>query len=184
LRSVGLFGGEQPEFFLAGPDLRREPPPIADAATRVLDVSEVDNFRDPTAEPAIDRCGSRLQSTDDGEIEVTILWHDRNCPDSFDEEDSEDCHSRADFGFSPRDLGMQDLLERDENASDALERLLVVDAYFTQEVQPEKRHPATGVQSAPKSTVHLVVRVIRASETTGARAATTTELGGDSCRRS
>jgi hypothetical protein len=172
MRSVGLFGGEQPEIFLSGPDLRIEPPLDADGSTGVLKVTEVDSLRDPNAQPVIDRCGSWLELTSKGDIEVTILWNDRNCPASFDEDDPQDCRSRAWFAFSPEDLGVQEILANGEDQTAAFRRLLVVDAYFTREIQPEGRHPATGIRVAPRSDVYLVVRLIRAARTAEPQSAT------------
>lgn len=184
MRAVGLFGGEQPEVFLTGPDLRTEPPLDADGSTRVLKVTGVHNLRDPSAQPLIDRCGSSLESTSKGDIEVTILWHDPNCPVSFDEEAPEDCRSRARFAFSPEELGVQEILVGSEDPTAALRRLLVVDAYFTREIQPEERHPATGVWVAPRSDLYLVVRLIRASRTLGSQSATSGDATCDSSGRS
>jgi hypothetical protein len=184
LRSVGLFGGEQPEIFLKGANLRREPPPSADGATRVLDVTGIDNLKDTSAEPAIDKCGSWLHATRSGEIEVTILWRDHNCPFSFDEDQPDDCRSRATFSFSPKDLGVLEVLGRGEDPDSALRRLLIVDAYFTREVDPEERHPATGVPTVPRSNVYLVVRVIPAARGDDAQAATADVAAVESPRRS
>ena len=39
LRGTGVFGGTQPEIFLSGPNLRREPPPARSELTLVLDVT-------------------------------------------------------------------------------------------------------------------------------------------------
>jgi hypothetical protein len=128
-------------------------------------VTEVDNLSDPSARPVIDRCASSLESTSKGDIEVTILWNDRTCPASFDEDHSEDCQSRATFGFSPKELGVQEILASGEDPTAALRRELVVDAYFTREIRPEGRHPATGVRVVPRSDVYLVVRLIRAART-------------------
>ena len=165
-RSVGLFGGTQPEIFLAGADLRREPPPAANGLTRVLNVTAVDEFRDPDADPVIDKCRSWLQSIGEVEVELTILWHDRNCSDfSWDLDNPDDCRSRASFRFSLEDLGVKEILDPVEDLDAALRRLLVVDAYFTQEIQPAGRHPATGMPSPPKGNVHLVAHVIRVPQT-------------------
>jgi hypothetical protein len=184
LRSVGLFGGEQPEIFLKGSNLRREPPPIAHGATRVLDVTEIDNLSDTSAEPVIDKCGSRMRSTRSGEVEVTILWRDDNCPFSFDEDHPDDCDSRATFSFSPEDLGVHEALASGEDPNSAVRRLLIIDAYFTREVQPEERHPATGVLTVPRSNVYLVVRVIPVARGGDAQAATADVTTGESPRRS
>lgn len=169
LRSTGLFGGTQSGIFLSGPDLRREPPPAVDGLTRVLNVTEVDNFRDLDAEPVIDKCGSRLQSMDENEVEVTIMWRDRNCPNVHDQEDSDECHSRASFSFTNEDLRMHETLDGAEYPEAALDRLLLVDAYFTQEIQPAGRHAATGMPTPQTGNVHLVVRVIRVSGETDFR---------------
>jgi hypothetical protein len=163
LRSVGLFGGEQPELFAAGPDLRSDPPPIADDSTRVLNVTAVDHLRDPSAMPIINKCGSSLQIAGGGEVEVTILWDDQNCPVSFDEENPEDCHSRASFDFSLEGLGIREDLDAGTDPSAALREMLVIDAYFTRELQPEPRPLASQALVAPTSDVHLVVRVRRAT---------------------
>jgi len=136
LRASGLVGGVQPEIFLSGPDIRREPPPAVDSLTRVLNVTDVDNLRDPGADPVIDKCSSRLRSIGEDEIELTINWQDRNCPDSFDEEDTIDCRSRTSFRFSRMGLGIEEVLDRVEDPNAAIQTLLVVDAYFTQEIQP------------------------------------------------
>ena len=175
LRSSGLFGGAQPESFLSGPDTRREPPPTVDSLTRVLNVTKVDSLEDPGAEPVIDKCGSRLQSIGEDEVGLTIQWHDRNCPDSFDEEDPIDCRSRASFRFSRSDLGMEEVLNRVEDPDAAIQKLLVVDAYFTREIQPTRRHPATHLPLPERSIVHLVVRVMRAPLTVDSAAATTVD---------
>jgi hypothetical protein len=173
LRSVGFFGGEQPEVFSSGPHLRSEPPPSVDVSTRFLNVSDVDNLSDSLAQPVIDKCGSSLQLVDKGEVEVTILFKDQNCPGSFDEEDAEDCRSRARFGFSSDDLGIGDLLESSQDPNAALRKLLLVDAYFTREIRPEGRHSMTGVRSIRKNDVYLVVRVIRAGHSTDPESAST-----------
>ena len=166
LRPVGLFGGTQPEIFLAGADLRREPPPAANGLTRVLNVTAVDDFRDPGADPVIDKCRSWLRSIGEVEVELTIIWHDRNCSDfSWDLDDPGDCRSRASFRFSLEDLGMEEILDRVEDLDAALRRRLVVDAHFTQEIQPAGRHPATGMPSPPKGNVHLVAHMIRVPRT-------------------
>jgi len=137
-----------------------------------LNVTRVDNLSDPIAQPAIDRCSSRLRSTGEGEIELTIRWRDRNCPVWFDEDDAEDCDSRTRFAFSAKDLGVEEILESSQDPDTALQKLLVVDAFFTRENQPEGRHPTTGVLTTPRSEVHLVVRVIRAGRTVDPQAAT------------
>ena len=166
LRSVGLFGGTQPEIFLAGADLRREPPPAANRLTRVLNVTEVGEFRDPDADPVIDKCRSWLRSIGEAEVELTILWHDRNCSDfPWDLDDPGDCGSRASFRFSLEDLGMEEILDPVDDLDAALRRLLVVDTYFTQQIQSAGRHPATGVPSPPTVNVHLVAHVIRVQQT-------------------
>jgi hypothetical protein len=175
LRSVGLFGGEQPEFFSSGPDIRREAPPSADHSTRFLNVTHVDNLSDPIAQPAIDRCGSWLQATGEGEIEVTIRWYDRSCPESFDDENQDACYSRARFTFLPEDLGIQEALVSSQDPNAALRRLLLVDAYFIRENQFEGRHPTSGVLATERSDVYLVVRVMRAGPMVDPNAATTME---------
>jgi hypothetical protein len=154
LRSAGLFGGAQPEIFLSGPDVRREPPPSADSLTRVLSATEVDSLGDPGAEPDIDKCSSWLRAIGEDEIELTIMWSDRNCTDSTDDEDHIDCRSRASFRFSRRDLGMEGVLDSVEDTSYAIQRLLIVDAYFTKEILPKGRHqrPACLVQKGARCT--------------------------------
>jgi len=168
LRSYGLFGGAQQEIFLSGPDIRREPPPAVDSLTRVLNVTEVDNLRDPGADPVIDKCSSRLGLIGEDEIEVTINWQDRNCPDPFDEEETFDCRSRTSFRFSRLGLGIEDALDGVEDPDAAIQTLLVVDAYFTQEIQPPGRHSATGMPLPEKGVMHLVVRVMRVPTTVDA----------------
>ena len=159
LRSSGLFGRTQPEIFLSGPDLRQEAPPAADGATRVLNVTKVDYLEDPGAEPVIDKCSSSLQSVGEDEVEISVRWHDRNCPDTFDEEDLVDCRSRASFRFSRRDLGVQELGDRLEDSD--VQGSLIVEAYFTQQIRPPERHVATNMPLPERSVVHLVVRVMR-----------------------
>ena len=172
LRSSGLFGGEQPEIFLSGPDKRREPPPVVDSLTQVLNVTTVDNLGDPGAEPVIDKCRSRLKLVGDDEVRLTIMWNDQNCPDSFDDDDPTDCRSRAFFGFSLRGLGMEGALGRVEDFDAAIQKLLFVDAYFTQEIRPARREPSTLMPLRERSTTHLVVRLIRAPLTVDLGAAT------------
>ena len=162
LRSTGLFGGAQPESFLTGPDIRRGPPPAANSLTRVLNVSGVDDLGDPGAQPAIDKCSSWVQSIGEDDVDVTIMWRDWNCPDSFDDEDQIDCRSRASFRFSRRELGVEEVLDRVEDPDAAVQGLLIVDAYFTQEIQPTRRHSATGMPLPERGVMHLVVRVMRA----------------------
>ena len=174
MRPVGLFGGAQPEIFLSGPDIRKGPPPAAGSLTRVLNVTGVENLGDPGAEPVIDKCRSWMQPIGDDEVEITILWHNRSCPDSFDEEDTIDCDSRTRFGFSRSDLG-EELLGRAEGRQAGIQKLLVVDAYFTEEIQPTARHPEKGVLLPVKSTMHLVVRVMRALPAVDSEAATTAD---------
>lgn len=169
LRSSGLFGGAQPEIFLSGPGIRREPPPAVDGLTRVLDVTEVDFLGDPGSQPVIDKCSSRVESIDKNEVDVTIIWRDQNCPDSFDDEDQINRRSRVQFKFSRSDLGV-------EGPDAAIQRLLVVDAYFTQEIQPARRHPATGMPLPERGRMHLVVRVMRAPLMMDPGAATTADV--------
>ena len=176
LRSSGLFGGAQPEIFLSGPDVRRGPPPAVDGPTRVLEVTEVDSLGDPGAELVIDKCSSRVESIDKNEVDVTIIWRDRNCPDSFDDEDQIDCRSRAQFKFSRSDLGVEEVFDRTEGRDAAIQKLLVVDAYFTQEIQPAGRHPTTGMPLSERVRIHLVVRVMRAPLTMDSGAATTVDV--------
>jgi hypothetical protein len=166
MRAVGLFGGDQPEIFLTGTDLRHESPPAPDGLTRVFNVTEVENFRDPGADPDIDKCGSWLQSRGENEVELTILWQNRDCSTSFafDDEDSDDCSSRTSFRFSLEDLGMQEVRKKFENLDAALQSNLVVDAYFTQELQPDRRRSATGMPTPPTGVVHLVARLGRAPQ--------------------
>jgi hypothetical protein len=175
LRSTGLFGGAQQEMFLSGPNIRREPPPAVGSLTRVLNVTEVDRLEDPGAEPIIDKCSSWLQSIGEDEVDVTIRWRDWNCPDSFDDEDQNDCRSRASFRFSHRDLGIEEVLDRFEDPDAAIQRLLVVDAYFTQEIQPTRRHSATGMPLPERGEMHLVVRVMRAPPTMDSEASATVD---------
>jgi hypothetical protein len=165
LRSSGLFGGAQPEIFLSGEDVRRESPPAADGLTRVLDVSEIKDLEDRSARPAIDKCASWLQSVGENEVEVTILWRNPICPDSFefDEEDTNDCRSRASFGFSLEDLGKHERNSSDGEAFAVDRSALMVDAYFVQEIRPERRHPESGLILPERGVVHLVVRLMRAS---------------------
>ena len=163
LRSSGLFGGEQPEIFLHGPDVRREPPPAVDSLTRVLNVSRVESLGDPGSDPFIDKCMSSLQSIDEDAVELTIRWNDRNCPYfDWDDDESSDCGTQASFRFSRGDLGMEEILDTFEDADAGLQKLLVVDAYFTQEIQPTRPHPATGMPLPERGIMHLVVRVVRA----------------------
>jgi hypothetical protein len=170
---AGLFGGPQPEIFLSGPDLRREPISEVDGLTRVLDMTRVDNLRDPAAEPVIDKCSSWMQPIGEDEIELAIKWRDRNCTDSFDQEETIGCRSRATFRFSRRDLGMEEVLNTVEDLdAAAMQRLLVVDAYFTQEVQPRGHHSATGMPLPETGIVHLVLRVKRAPPVDSSKAAT------------
>lgn len=175
LRASGLFGGVQPEIFLSGPNVRNEPPPAANSLTRVLKVTGVENLGDPSADPIIDKCSSWLQRVDADEVKVTIIWNDRHCPDSIDDEDSIDCSSRASFRFSLRHLGMEEVLGRFESSDDAIQRLLAVDAYFLQEMQPARRHFATNMPLRQKSTMHLVVRLMPAPPTMESEAATTAD---------
>jgi hypothetical protein len=56
-------------------------------------VTKIVNFSDPTAQSVIDKCASHMQSTAEGEIEVTILWSDQGCPGSVYDEDSPNYHS-------------------------------------------------------------------------------------------
>jgi hypothetical protein len=173
LRSVGLFGGEQPEVFSSGPDLRSGPPPSVDESTRFLNLTDVDSMSGPLAQPVIDKCASSMQLVGEGEIEVTILWNDRNCPEWSDAEDLEDCGSRARFEFSSDDLGIREFLDSSQNPNSALRRLLLFDAYFTRVIQPEGRHSATGVRAMRWNDVYLVVRVLRAGHTADPKAEAT-----------
>jgi hypothetical protein len=172
LRSTGLFGGRQPEVVSPGPSIRREPPPAADSLTRVLNVTEVDQLADPDAKPVIDKCGSWLKAHGEGEIGLTIRWRDRNCTDSFDDEDSVDCQSRASFRFSRKDLGIRDASERAKNPDAAIQGLLIVDAYFAQEIQPPDRNAVTGMPVPERGIMHLVVRMMRVPLTVDSEAAT------------
>ena len=171
-RASGLFGGAPLDIFLSGPDIRTGPPPAAGSLTRVLNVTRVDNLGDPGAEPVIDKCGSWLKAIGEDEVEVTIMWDDRNCPDSFDADLPSDCRSRARFRFSRSDLGIEEVLGRVEDREASIQRLLVIDAYFTQEIQPTGRHSATGMPLPARAIMHLVVRAIRLPTSIASGAAT------------
>jgi hypothetical protein len=162
LRASGLLGGSQPEIFLSGSDIRGDAPPAADGLTRVLNVSEAENLEDPSSRPAIDKCASWLQPVGEDEVKVTVLWQDRSCPDSFasDEEDTNDCRSRASFRFSLRDLARNERHSRDGEALAVDQSALVVDAYFVQEIRPARRHPESGLILPEKGVMHLVVRLM------------------------
>ncbi len=175
LRASGLVGGVQSEIFLSGPNIRREPPPAVDGLTRVLNVTEVDNLGDPGAEPVIDKCSSSLQPIGEDEVAVTIKWRDRDCVDSFDDEDQIDCRSRASFSFSRRDLVMEEVLDRVEDPDLAIQQQLFVDAYFTQEIQPARRHAATGMPLSERGMMHLVVRLMQAPQMVDSEAVTTVD---------
>lgn len=155
VRSTGLFGGPQPEIFLRGPNLRREHPPEPDELTRVVDVTRLESLADPATDPFIDKCASALRPVGEGEVELTIFWQNRNCPDSFDFDfdEPEDCTSRTRFRFSVSHLGLREPLD------DVVDRVMV-DAYFTQRLEPEGRHPATGMPTPARGSVHLVARLL------------------------
>ena len=163
-RSPGFLRGVQPGIFLSGPDVRKEAPPAADGLTRVLNVSTLENLFDPDAAPVIDKCRSRLRTIGEDEIEITIEWRDRNCDDSFDEEDFIDCRSRTSFRFSRMDLGLEERLGTGENSSAAIQGFLLVDAYCTQQIRAKRRHPATGMPLPDRGIMHLVVRVMSAQQ--------------------
>jgi len=153
IRSTGLFGGPQAEIFLRGTNLRREQPPAPDELTRVVDVTGLESLADPAADPFIDKCASALRPVGEGEVELTILWQNRNCPNSFDIDDPEDCASRTRFRFPLSNLGLSEPLD------DFGDRVMVA-AYFAQRLVPEGRHPATGMPTAVKGSVHLVARLL------------------------
>jgi hypothetical protein len=161
LRSVGLFGGTQPEIFVEGPQLRMEEPPARDARTRVLDVT---GRLAPTAEAEIDKCGSWLEWSDgDGLVILTVLWDDRNCRSFAAGEDPRDCRSRARFGFSLPELGIENFpaTRREQRAlRERLAQEFVVDAYFAWQTSPRERRLETATWKEATASVHLVVRVI------------------------
>lgn len=172
-RSVGLFGGRQPEFFLEGPDTRtgNELPRQTDELTRVMDVTQRHGLRNPTAEPVIDKCRSWFRWDErEGLVKLTIFWDERNCTGYGTRDEPPDCRARAAFGFSLDELGIHefpDTKQRRKALESRLERDFVADVYFSRQIRPRARRPGTGLWTPATAKVHLVARLIRTDEGSG-----------------
>ena len=174
-RSVGLFGGRQPSFFLEGPDIRAEtenaPPRQTDALTRVMDVTQRHSLSNPTADPVIDKCRSRFHWDErEGVMKLTVLWDERNCTGYGTRDEPPDCRARAAFGFSLDELGIHefpDTKRRRKALESRLQRDFVADVYFSREIRPRARRRDTGLWEQARAEVHLVARLIRTEEGRG-----------------
>ncbi len=167
-RSVGVFGGRQPEFFLEGPDTRtrtgNDPRRQTDELTRVMDVTQRHGLSNPTAEPVIDKCRSWFRWDErEGLVKLTIFWDERNCTGYGTRDEPPDCRARAAFGFSLDELGIHefpDTKQRRKALESRLERDFVADVYFSHQIRPRARRPDTGLWMPARAEVHLVARVI------------------------
>jgi hypothetical protein len=164
-RSVGLLGGRQPELFLRGPDMRPGKPPRVDARTRVVDLGWRRGLSEPTAAPVIDKCASWWEwSERDGMVKLTVLWDEPRCTPSVTREERRRCRARQTFGFSLAELDIGERPDTDEERealAKRLERELVADVYFAEQVRPRARRGDTGTWAPARRRLHLVARVIR-----------------------
>jgi hypothetical protein len=119
----------------------------------------------------------------DREIELTLMWREHNCHATFDPDFPDDCDSRASFRFSLEDLGIQDMLIGAEGRDAALQSLVVVDAYFAQEIRSARQYLAKGSPLPITSRIHLVVRVMRAPESVGFEPATPEDANREALSR-
>ena len=172
-RSVGLFGGRQPEFFLEGPDTRTgsDLPRQTDELARVMDVTQRHSLSNPTAEPVIDKCRSWFRWDErEGLVKLTIFWDERNCTGYGTRDEPPDCRARAAFGFSLDELGIHefpDTKQKRKALESRLERDFVADVYFSRQIRPRARRPDTGLWTPARAKVHLVARLIKTDEGSG-----------------